>query len=113
MVSTLKATLVVSTCLFTGLVLVLLSHHRERLHLPNKGKTDSRVGQQLSLNYQMSTLQLTSTPSVANTTTIYRPSITTTLQNSFVLTLLWVISDACSGASIIPNVVSAAIWTWP
>ena len=75
MVSTLKATLVVSTCLFTGLVLVLLSHHRERLHLLIKGKTDSRVGQQLSL---MSTLQLTSTPgNDTNPTTIYRPSITT------------------------------------
>ena len=75
--SRLKATLVVSTCLFTGLVLVLLFHHRARLHLPIKGTTDSRVGQQLSLNYQMSTLQLTSTPSDINTTTIYHPSITT------------------------------------
>ena len=30
-----------------------------------------------------------------------------------VLTLLWVISVACSGASILPSIVSAAIWTWP
>ena len=29
-----------------------------------------------------------------------------------VLTLLWIISVA-SGASVIPSVVSAAIWTWP
>ena len=30
-----------------------------------------------------------------------------------VLTLLWVISVACSGVSIHPSIVSAAIWTWP
>ena len=31
------------------------------------------------------------------------------------LTLLWVMSVACSGASIVPSVMSAAIsiWTWP
>ena len=30
-----------------------------------------------------------------------------------VLTLLWVVSVACSGASILPSIVNAAIWTWP